>query len=234
MFQIQELPFQRCLKPNSATGNPSLIIFSDGSDEVFESCAYIRWELQNRSFCSRLILSKNCVTPLRKMTPVRSELCGTVLSARIRKFINKECRFSFQNEYFIVDSEIVKAMIQKEAYGFNSFAVVRIGEIQEETDKANWYWIPGKLNIADWITPGQKAVAFKQDSTWQNGPDFLKLPEDEWPVQQESLAVEVPEQFKSVLAITQESEENLAKRINISRFSSYQTLLRVTARVSAI
>ena len=114
MFQIQELPFQRCLKPNIATGNPSLIIFSDGSDEACGSCAYIRWELQNRSFCSRLIMSKNCVTPLRKMTPVRSELCGAVLSARIRKFINKECKFSFQNEYFIVDSEIVKAMIQKE------------------------------------------------------------------------------------------------------------------------
>ena len=84
-------------------------------------------------------------------------------------------------------------MIQKETNGFNSFAAVRIGEIQEETDKTNWYWIPGKLNIADQITRRQKAVALKQDSTWQNGPDFLKLPEDEWPVQQESLAVEVPE-----------------------------------------
>ena len=30
-------------------------------------------------------------------------------------------------------------MIQKETYGFNSFATVRIGEIQEKTDKANWY-----------------------------------------------------------------------------------------------
>ena len=83
------------------------------------------------------------------MTPVRSELCGAGLSARIQKFITKDCRFSFQNEYFIVDSEIVKAMIQKETNGFNSFAAVRIGEIQEETDKTNWYWIPGKLNIAD-------------------------------------------------------------------------------------
>ena len=58
MFQIQELLLQRCLKPTSATGNPSLIVFSDGSNEAFGSCAYIRWELQNRSFCSRLIMSK--------------------------------------------------------------------------------------------------------------------------------------------------------------------------------
>ena len=37
----------------------------------------------------------------------------------------------------ILDSEIVKAMIQKETYGFNSFAAARIDEIQEEMDKAN-------------------------------------------------------------------------------------------------
>ena len=30
-------------------------------------------------------------------------------------------------------------MIQKETYGFNSFAAARIGEIKEKTDKANWY-----------------------------------------------------------------------------------------------
>ena len=30
MFQMQEVLFQRCLKQNSAIGNPSLIIFSDG------------------------------------------------------------------------------------------------------------------------------------------------------------------------------------------------------------
>ena len=61
MFQMQEVPFQRCLKPNSTIGIPSLIIFSDGSDETFGSCAYIRWELQNGSFCRRLIMSKKSI-----------------------------------------------------------------------------------------------------------------------------------------------------------------------------
>ena len=125
-------------------------------------------------------------------------------------------------------------MIQKETYGFNSFAAVHIGEIQEKTDKTNWYQVPGKLNIADWITRGRKAVALSQDNASQNGPDFLKLLEDEWPVHKESLAVEAPEQVRIVLAITKENEDNLAKRIDISRFSSYQRLLRVTARVLAM
>ena len=86
-------------------------------------------------------MSKTRVKPIRKMASLRSELCGAVFSDRIRKFIIQECRFLFQEEYFIVDSETVKAMIQ--TYSFNSFAAVRIGEIQEEMDKAKWYWVPG-------------------------------------------------------------------------------------------
>ena len=53
----------------------------------------------------------------------------------------------------------------------------------------------------------------------------------QWPLQQRNLAVEVPEQVKSVLDITKEIKENLAKRIDISQFSSYQRLLRVAATV---
>ena len=151
-------------------------------------------------------MSKNCATPLPKMTPVRLELCGAFPSSTIRKFIIKDCRFAFLKEYFVVDSEIVKIMIHKETYGFNSLPAVCIGEIQEEMDKANWYWT---LYNADWITHGRKAVALSQYSTWQNGPDFLKLLEDEWPVQQESLATEDPVQVKSVLASTKEDEDNL-------------------------
>ena len=130
----------------------------------------------------------------------------------------------------ILDSEIVKAMIQKETYGFSSFPAVRIDEIQEEMDKANWYWAPGNLNIADWITRGQNAISLSQDSTCQNVHDFWKLLEDERPVQQEDFAVEVPEQVKTVLTILKENEDNLAKIIDMSQFSSYQRLLRVTAR----
>ena len=86
--------------------------------------------------------------------------------------------------YYIVDSEIVRAMIQKESYGFNTFVAVGVGEIQDHTNLQNWYWIDGKLNIADWITRGKNPDELGPGSTWQNGPEFLKLPEEEWPIKQ--------------------------------------------------
>ena len=59
-------------------------------------------------------------------------------------FIKEETRFKFEKEYFIVDFQIVRAMIQKDSYGFNTFVAVRIGEIQENTNPNDWYWVEGK------------------------------------------------------------------------------------------
>ena len=154
MFEIKKLKFQRCLKPKEAVGHPSLILFSDGSEDAYGACAYERWELTNGSFQSSLIAAKGRVAPLKRISFLRLELCGAVLSKRLRTFITREMRRNYVKEYFIVDSEIVRAMIQKESYGFSTFSALRIGEIQEETQPKDWYWVEGKENPADMTTRG--------------------------------------------------------------------------------
>ena len=49
----------------------------------------------------------------------------------------------------IVDSEIVTAMINKERYGFSTFAGNYTGEIQQSNQSVKWYWAKGSFNIAD-------------------------------------------------------------------------------------
>lgn len=39
-----------------------------------------------------------------------------------------------------------------------------------------------KYNIGDWLTRGRKPNEIYLDSTRQNGPSFLELPESEWPI----------------------------------------------------
>lgn len=46
----------------------------------------------------------------------------------------------------------------------------------------DWWWVPGDLNIANIITRGGTAENLSEDSTWQTGPEFLKLPVEEWPI----------------------------------------------------
>ena len=60
----------------------------------------------------------------------------------------------------------VHAMIQKNSYGFNTFAATRKGEIQEGTSQTDWYLVESEHNIADCLTRGKKPSDIGLESTW--------------------------------------------------------------------
>ena len=154
--EMEKVTVKRCMKPNNAVGDPVLVIFSDGSNNAYGASAYVRWELSTGEFDSYLILSKNRLAPVKRMSIDRIELCGAVLNKRLKTILQQQCRYTFKRRYHIVDSQIVHAMIHKESFGFNTFAATRVGEIQEGIEKNNWYWIESKHNIADWLTRGRR------------------------------------------------------------------------------
>lgn len=122
LVEMDNVRFKRCMKPRDAVGDPILIIFSDGSSQAFGACAYVRWELKSGLFENSLILSKNRLAPVKKMSIDRIELCGAIINKRLKILIQQQCRYQFHRFYHIVDSQIVHAMIQKDCYGFNTFA----------------------------------------------------------------------------------------------------------------
>ena len=124
LFKMEEVTYARSTRPQEAVVQPWLIMFSDASYDTFGTCAYARWKLSTGAFKSTLIAAKSRLAPIKKITIPRLELNGALLSARLSDFISKETTIEFERTYFIVDSEIVRAMIQKESYGFNTFTVV--------------------------------------------------------------------------------------------------------------
>ncbi|XP_068756918.1 uncharacterized protein [Montipora capricornis] len=165
----------------------------------------------------------------------RIELCGALLNSRLKAFLRTQCRYKFVKCYHIVDSQIVHSMIQKESYGFNTFAATRVGEIQQNTNPKKWFWMENKYNIADWLTRGKKPNEINLDSAWQNGPSFLELPESEWPIHKTLTKEQLPELIKIASTITKpfskDDKDTLASRINIDRYSDFGKLIRVTARI---
>jgi len=166
LFDMEKIVFKRSTKPPTAIGEPSLVLFSDASEEAFGACAYVRWSLQDGGYQSNLLVAKSRLSPMRKITIPRLELNGALLAARLNNFITKECSIAFTKRYFVIDSEIVRAQIQRESYGFNTFAGVRIGEIQELTQKNDWYWIESAKNIADIISHGADPLDMGSESEW--------------------------------------------------------------------
>ena len=143
MKDICNLTFPRSMKPNDAVEDSAdLIIFSDGSKQAYGAVAYCRWKTKN-GFESRLIAAKIRIAPLKVEDIVRLELSGATISARLRTFICKETNLKFKRVYHIVESKIVKAMINKGSYGCNTFAGNRIGEIHRNSTQQEWHWIKG-------------------------------------------------------------------------------------------
>ena len=72
---------------------------------------------------------------LMKGETVRNELSGATISSRLKEFIFEHSGICFGEHLPYLDSQIVQAMIRKESYGFDSFAGLRVGEIQQKTDR---------------------------------------------------------------------------------------------------
>ena len=233
MGDVCNIAFPRTIKPNDAINEyADLIIFSDGSKQAYGAVAYCSWETKE-GYVSHLITAKNRIAPLKVEDIVRLELCGATLSAHIREYITRETELKFRKIYHFVDSSIVKAMINKASYGYNTFAGNRMGEIHRNSVPEEWAWIQGKDNSADIITRGCSPDELGEDSQWQNEPEFLTLPEDKWPIGAETDVVDLPERKKSAFTgmTVNKDEETLAKRINVARFSKLILLIHTTAQI---
>ena len=244
---LTELSFRRALTPCGAVGKPALIIFSDGSVNAYGAVAYARWKRENGSYESRLIMAKGRIAPLKTVDIVRIELCGAVLSARLRVTIEKELEMRFERVVHLTDSEIVHAMIHRQSYGYNTFAANRVGEIHQSTKAEEWAWVAGKSNIADIITRGCLPRDLDAGTEWQVGPSFLSEEYSMWPVKfQVNKELPVPELKSSTIQSTVAETGACMKLvgnveigddleaspwIDAERYSNWMFLKRVTARV---
>lgn len=180
-IRLSQITFHRSLTPCNWTKKPWGITFSDGSDQSYGAVVYFRWETA-QGIEVRLIESKAKLTPLdQKGEPVKAEICGAVYAVRLRRYIEKHSRMEIEKWLHLLDSQTVLGAIQRDSYGYQTFFANRVGEIQKTTSPDEWWWIQGDLNVADIITRGAAPEDLKEDSVWQNGPDFLKLPVEEWP-----------------------------------------------------
>ena len=231
MKELDNVTIEKCLTPPNACGNPVLCIFSDASVEAFGTRAYSRWSLGDGTFGVTFIAAKSRVAPLKQLTIPRLELQAAVLATRLGKTIREESRFVFEKVVYFVDSMIVLSWIRLQARSFKTFVSTRIGEIQSNSNPAEWKHIPGEENVADDVSRGIPVRSLLE--RWMDGPDFLKRPEEEWPQATPSTDNTKVNQDKrkSTTIATVNAEQEV---INHTKFSSWRRLVRVTAWVQRL
>ena len=143
MKELNEVSFPRSLSPPApADSQPTLCVFADASPDAFSACAYIRWAVEKDKFDIRFIAAKSRVAPLKKITIPRLELQAAVLASRLQATIKEESRFQFKETVIFTDSAIVLAWVRGNIRRYKPFVSSRIGEIQSQTDPAQWKHIP--------------------------------------------------------------------------------------------
>ena len=233
MYQLDKIRFTRCVQPPDAIGEPILIVFADASSQAYGACAYVHWRLHSGQCRTYLVSAKSRISPNRQLSIPRLELCGAVLGCRLAETILKEMTYKFQEVLYIIDSTIVRSQIQKQSYGFGTFVATRVAEIQEKSSPTQWWWTESRHNPADLATRYTKPEELESDSVWQSGPNFLYYSRESWPISQRPYEQELPDRI--VVNLTNITENmpkpDICNDIVIENFSSYDKLIRVTARL---
>ena len=174
------------LSPDSAKF--SIAIFSDSSDSIFATVAYILSE-NSKGKHSALLASKQRLAPRRKKQTIpRLELLGIWLAAKLARILIDSLDLKIAKVHFLSDSEIALAWIANESeskvFIQNRVDMIRktSREIQDRRIEVSFGHVATDLNVADLATKGIHDLEDLRKLKWFSGPDFLKMRDNEWPV----------------------------------------------------
>ncbi|KAJ8705629.1 hypothetical protein PYW08_012675 [Mythimna loreyi] len=178
-------------------GNLELHVFGDASESAYAAVAYIAGynELGERQ--ASFVLGKARVAPQKVISIPRLELQAAVLACRIASTAERELGVEIKRKHFWTDSQTVMKWINFDAADFQRFVSHRLTEIDSQSMKADWRWVPSALNPAD------KATRLDWPSScdeWLSGPAFLRSPQEQWPVDFGSSA-EMEESLERVMRV---------------------------------
>jgi len=214
--------------------------FGDASEHAYAAVVYLRSCYEDGRIHVRLATSKSKVAPMTKQSIPRLELLGALSLARLVDKFKASIGGNHKTVYW-TDSMTTLCWIKNQRI-WKQYVQYRVDEIRGLTSKDSWRHCPGHSNPADLPSRGLTAKTLATCETWWKGPEFLYLPESEWPenrTTQSEDEVALNEVVKSpsttVHSLVSNSANMPEKKINqiidINRFHDLTNLLRVTALV---
>ena len=198
MFNSSDyVDFTRCTKPADATDKRELVCFFDGSDEAYAGVIYVRAQRKDGSVFVTLVNSKSRTTPRQRIITPRSELNGAGLISRLILSTLQSWSSSDgalpERVWKLGDSECTLSCIEKVSVAFGEWFGNRVSEIQSNQAKieefcpvgesGEWLHTASKNNAADIASRlDSRPEDIGPGSIWQEGPEYLRLPRSDWPV----------------------------------------------------
>ena len=174
---------ERCLKPNNfgVVVSRQIHSFSDASSTGYDQVSHLRMENERGDVHCAFLIGKARVAPVKTMTIPRLELTAATVSVRVVEMIARELDEPVNSRHFWTDSTTVLKYISNEKKRFQVFVANRVQTIRDATNPYQWRYVESKRNPADDASRGLDGQELSPQCRWITGPNFLRLPESEWP-----------------------------------------------------
>ena len=181
---LDQIRIPRCFKEGlDDVIDAQLHGFSDSSERCYGGAIYLRLRDDKGRVKTQLVMSKNRLAPAKKVTLPRLELCGALIMTRLLLYVKRalENLMNITRTVCWTDSMIVLSWLRKPAGVWKNFIANRVLEIQDKAEPSMWNHISGEENPSDLLTRGISLEDLKNSRKWWKGPDWLSLPENQWP-----------------------------------------------------
>ena len=204
-LELGTVCFPRAFRPKNAVGSPQYIGFWDGSLLAWACAIYCRYSLKDGGCEVRLVAAKSRVTPSNGTSVPKVEISGLLDLSRLMGVVVEGSSETPDNITLIGDSEWSIAMLDKSGSSLAPYFCNWVGEIRSNLDLIREHCpveplqhVSGDLNPSDLPTRGLALPEdLKEDSLWQRGPDFLRLPRESWPISRD-FVTSVPDEVARV------------------------------------
>ncbi|XP_025203838.1 uncharacterized protein LOC112600747 [Melanaphis sacchari] len=232
---VESLPFLRPIKIhrffNTRSAATCLLLgFCDASQHGYAAVIYLRVLDDRGDARISLVGSKTKLAPIKPLTIPRLELNAAELLAR---WLNRvKCTLDQQlhiaGVYAWTDSTIVLSWLVNRHETFKIYVSNRVHRINSLLPGCIWSHVSSADNPADCASRGVLPSELASLTLYWEGPSFLRCDPSSWPAGATMLPLnELPEVRVSSLTVSAQ----LPTTEWFDRFSSYDRLLRVVARI---
>ena len=127
--------------------------FSDASEEAYAGIVYMRIEYSNKSVHTSLIISKTKVSPIKRLSIPRLELCGAQILARLLCRTMKILNVPLQSIFAWTDSTVVLGWLTGNPRRLKTFVGNRVSSIIDKLPPQSWRHVkPSRLCVKRFVS----------------------------------------------------------------------------------
>lgn len=221
---IEKIRIPRWIRTENNSQSIQIHGFSDASIHAYAAATYIRVIDGQGRITSNLVTAKTKVAPLKTISLPRLELNGAVLASKLLRSVQTAMKFTDYQVFAWTDSTIVLAWLKGHPTRWKTFIANRVVQCHSNITAEAWHHVRSEDNPADAPSRGINPSELLEHNLWWHGPDWLRQPEDQWPISNPVLDSNLESKRTVNVAMT-----TILLGTLLDDCSSYRRLIRITA-----